>query len=101
MVSRRLSLYPPFSRCTPAEETAMKHEDLRINGERLRQSLEEMATIGATPGGGVQRLALSDEDKRARDLLVKWLGELELELTVDAMGNIFGRRPGREDDLAP
>jgi len=79
----------------------MKHEDLRINGERLRQSLEEMATIGATPGGGVQRLALSDEDKRARDLLVKWLGELELELTVDAMGNIFGRRPGREDDLAP
>jgi N-carbamoyl-L-amino-acid hydrolase len=79
----------------------MKSEDLRINGERLRQSLEEMARIGATPGSGVQRLALSDEDKRARDLLVKWLEELELEITVDAMGNIFGRRPGREDDLAP
>ncbi len=79
----------------------MKREDLRIDGKRLRQSLEEMAKIGATPGGGVQRLALSDEDKRARDLLVKWLEELELEVTVDAMGNIFGRRPGREDDLAP
>jgi N-carbamoyl-L-amino-acid hydrolase len=79
----------------------MKSEDLRINGERLRQSLEEMARIGATPGGGVQRLALSDEDKRARDLLVKWLEELELQITVDAMGSIFGRRPGREDDLAP
>jgi N-carbamoyl-L-amino-acid hydrolase len=60
-----------------------------------------MASIGATPGGGVKRLALSDEDKRARDLLVRWLEELELEVTVDAMGNIFGRRAGREDDLAP
>ncbi len=46
---------------------------LRINGARLRASLEEMATIGATPAGGVQRLALSDEDKRARDLFVAWL----------------------------
>ena len=79
----------------------MRLEDLRVNGKRLRQSLEEMASIGATPGGGVQRLALSDEDRRARDLLVQWLEELELAVTVDAMGNIFGRRPGREDDLAP
>jgi len=74
-------------------------EDLRVNGERLRQSLEEMARIGATPGGGVQRLALSDEDKQARDLLVKWLEALEV--TIDAMGNIFGRRAGRQGDLAP
>ena len=54
-----------------------------------------MAKIGATPGGGVTRLALSDEDKRARDLFVKWLKELDLEITIDEMGNIFGRRPGR------
>ena len=78
----------------------MRLEDLRIDGRRLRRSLEEMAAIGATLGGGVERLALSDEDRRARDLLVRWLGELELEVTVDAMGNIFGRRPGRNDDLA-
>ncbi len=51
----------------------MDLEGLRINGERLRNSLEEMAKIGATPGGGVQRSALSDEDKTARDLFVKWL----------------------------
>ena len=43
---------------------------LRVNGGRLRASLERMAEIGATPGGGVQRLTLSDEDKQARDLLV-------------------------------
>ena len=79
----------------------MKLEDLRVEGGRLRRSLEEMSAIGATPGGGLHRLALSDEDRRARDLLVGWLEELELEISVDAMGNIFGRRPGRKDGLAP
>ena len=46
----------------------MDLKELRVNGKRLQQSLEEMAKIGATPGGGVQRLTLSDEDKQARDL---------------------------------
>ena len=74
---------------------------LRINGGRLRASLEEMAKIGATPAGGVQRLALSDEDKRARDLLVKWLKEVNLAVSIDEMGSIFGRRKGRNDSLPP
>ena len=60
-----------------------------------------MAQIGATPGGGVQRLTLTDEDKQARDLFVSWLKELDLEITIDEMGNIFGRRPGKNNDLAP
>ena len=79
----------------------MKSKDLRVNGERLRESMDRMATIGATPGGGVHRLALSDEDKEARDLLVRWLNDIELEVTIDEMGNIFGRRPGKNSDLAP
>lgn len=79
----------------------MELKDLRINGERLRQTLEEMAKIGATPGGGVQRLTLSDEDKQARDLLVQWMKEIDLEITIDEMGNIFGQRAGRNNDLAP
>ncbi|MGA2976298.1 MAG: Zn-dependent hydrolase [Spirochaetia bacterium] len=74
---------------------------LRINGGRLRASLEEMAKIGATPAGGVQRLALSDEDRRARDLFVKWLKEIDLVVTIDEMGSIFGRRKGRNDSLPP
>jgi N-carbamoyl-L-amino-acid hydrolase len=74
---------------------------LRVNGARLQHTLEEMAKIGATPAGGVQRLALSDEDKQARDLLVSWLREIDCEITVDAMGNIFGRYPGKNRDLAP
>ena len=79
----------------------MDTQKLRVNGKRLRSTLEEMAKIGGTPGGGVTRLALSDEDKRARDLFVKWLKELDLEITVDEMGNIFGRRPGKNNDLPP
>ena len=75
----------------------MKLDDLRVDGDRLRRSLEEMARIGATSGGGVQRLALSNEDMRARDLLVDWLEQLELDVTIDGMGNIFGRRAGREE----
>ncbi len=79
----------------------MDLKDLRINGKRLQASLEEMAKIGATPGGGVHRLTLSDEDKRARDLFVRWLKELDLEITIDEMGNIFGKRPGKNNDLEP
>ena len=79
----------------------MDLNQLRVNGKRLRESLEQMAKIGATPGGGVQRLTLSDEDKQARDLFVNWLKELKLEISIDEMGNIFGRRSGKNNDLAP
>ena len=79
----------------------MDIKNLKVNGKRLRSTLEEMAKIGATPGGGVQRLTLSDEDKTARNLFVKWLKEIDLEVTIDEMGNIFGKRPGRNKDLAP
>jgi N-carbamoyl-L-amino-acid hydrolase len=86
---------------TTSEDGFMDRQDLRVDRQRLRQSLEKMATIGATPGGGVQRLALSDEDKEARDLLVTWMKDLDLDVTVDQMGNIVGRQAGRNDDLAP
>jgi len=79
----------------------MELKDLRINGGRLQGSLEEMAKIGETPGGGVQRLTLTDEDKQARDLFVQWLKELDLEITIDEMGSIFGKRPGKNNDLPP
>jgi len=79
----------------------MDTSKLRVNGARLRASLEEMAKIGATPGGGVQRLTLSDEDRRARDLLVKWLKEIDFSVSIDEMGNIFGRTAGKDDALPP
>ncbi|MBM4332128.1 MAG: Zn-dependent hydrolase [Deltaproteobacteria bacterium] len=79
----------------------MDSKELRVNGERLKITLEKMAEIGTTPAGGVHRLALSDEDKQARDLFVKWLREIDLRVTVDEMGNIFGWRPGKDNDLPP
>jgi N-carbamoyl-L-amino-acid hydrolase len=79
----------------------MDLKDLRVNGKRLRSTLEEMAKIGGTPGGGVHRLTLTDEDKAARDLFVSWLKQLNLQITIDEMGNIFGRRPGKNNDLPP
>ncbi|MGD9363872.1 MAG: Zn-dependent hydrolase, partial [Desulfobacterales bacterium] len=79
----------------------MDLKELRVNGKRLQNTLEEMAKIGATPGGGVQRLTLTDEDKQARDLFISWLNELDLEVTIDEMGNIFGKRPGKNNDLPP
>jgi N-carbamoyl-L-amino-acid hydrolase len=74
---------------------------LRINGKRLWESLMEMARIGGTEKGGVSRLALTEEDRRGRDLFVKWATEAGCSVKVDAMGNIFARRAGRDDSLAP
>jgi N-carbamoyl-L-amino-acid hydrolase len=69
----------------------------RINRERLIERLATFNRIGALPGGGNCRLALSDEDRAGRDLLVRWMGELELAVTIDAIGNIIGVRRGREE----
>ena len=73
---------------------------LRINGARLLQRLNALAEVGAKPDGACCRLALSDEDKAGRDLVCGWMRELGLDVRVDAIGNIFGLRAGRED-LAP
>src|SRR5262245_66097442 len=69
----------------------------RIDLDRLLGRLETFNRIGALPGGGVCRLALSDEDRAGRDLLVRWMQELGLTVTIDAIGNIVGVRSGRED----
>ena len=75
--------------------------NLRINGERLWHSLMEMAKIGATEKGGVCRLALTDLDREGRELFMRWCEEAGCEVSVDRMGNIFARRPGRNPKLPP
>lgn len=77
----------------------MDVKSLRINGARLRYTLEEMAKIGVTAGGGVHRLALSDEDKQARDLFLGWLQEMDVEIKIDEMGNMFAQRAGKNNSL--
>ena len=74
---------------------------LKIDGERLWSRLLDMAEIGATPAGGCNRQALTDDDKRGRDLFCHWAREAGCKIRVDAMGNIFARRAGRKQDAAP
>ena len=72
----------------------------RIDLNRLLGRLDTFNRIGALPGGGNCRLALSDDDRAGRDLLVQWMRELELAVTIDAIGNIIGVRGGREHTAA-
>src|SRR5215831_9997893 len=69
---------------------------LRLDQQRLLGALDELAAIGAIDGGGCARLALSDEDKAGRDLVVGWMKALGLAVQVDAIGNVIGLRAGRE-----
>src|SRR5262249_12073647 len=75
--------------------------NLQVNGERLWASLMELAQIGATPKGGVCRLAASDLDGEARRLFILWCEEAGGTVKVDRIGNIFSRRPGRNPSLPP
>lgn len=67
---------------------------IRVNQQRLWDSLMEMATIGATAYGGSCRLALTDEDVLGRRRFMRWCEEAGCEIRVDPIGNVFARRPG-------
>jgi len=67
---------------------------LKINGTRLWDSLMEMAKIGATPEGGVSRVAVSEEDRLGRDLLRSWATPLVEDYHFDEVGNMFFVRHG-------
>ncbi len=67
-----------------------KHLGLKINFPRLNQRIGALAEISPIDGGGNCRLALTDEDKYGRDLVVSWMRELDLEVSVDVVGNIIG-----------
>jgi len=69
---------------------------ITIDSDRLLASLAEFAAIGATPGGGVTRLAMSEEDCQARDLLRQRMSEAGLAVRIDDLGNITGRRDGSD-----
>ncbi len=70
--------------------------DLRIDADRLLSRLKELGRIGSTGDGGCARLALSDEDREGRDLVVTWMRDLGLDVQVDAVGNVVALREGRE-----
>ncbi len=67
---------------------------LEVNGRRLLQRLWDLAEIGPIPGGGNNRLALTDADKEGRDLVVTWMRDLGLEVSIDTIGNVVATQPG-------
>lgn len=77
-----------------------KYADLRINAARFLNRMQEMARIGATPKGGVCRLAGSPEDAEGRQLLRRWTTELGWQEDVDAIGNQFARMEGTQPEAS-
>ena len=73
---------------------------LHLDERHLLGALDELAVIGAIEGGGCARLALTDEDRAGRDLVVGWMNALGLDVRIDAIGNVIGVRAGQEN-LAP
>ncbi len=76
-------------------------ENLRINGDRLWDSIMEMAKIGPGVAGGNNRQTLTDEDGEGRHLFQKWCEDAGLEMGVDQMGTMFARREGTDPDALP
>ena len=74
--------------------------NLSIDGDRLWNSIMEIAKIGATDKGGSRRLALTDLDREARDVFVAWCEDAGCAVSIDQMGNIFARRPGSDPNAA-
>ena len=82
-------------------ESAAPAANIKVDGDRLWDSLMEMAKIGPGIAGGNNRQALTDEDAEARRLFRSWAEEAGMVMTVDQMGNMFFRHEGEDPDLDP
>jgi beta-ureidopropionase / N-carbamoyl-L-amino-acid hydrolase len=91
----------PFSTSSSEEDW----KSLRGDNDRLGQRLSQLGHIGLRVGPkgekGCGRLALTDLEKEGRDLVVKWMNDLELDVSVDQFGNVVGVYPGSNPELAP
>ena len=80
--------------------TETDFDQLNISLPRLRARLDALAEIGAIDGGGSARLALTDDDRRGRDLVVSWMGDLGLRVEIDEIGNVVGTWPPESTEPA-
>lgn len=75
----------------------MEQQKMKINGDRLQQTLEQFADFGRTEFNGVTRLSLTDEDRQVRDYFRDCCEELGMSVAVDDIGNMYATLPGIED----
>jgi N-carbamoyl-L-amino-acid hydrolase len=80
---------------------AKPSDNLRINGDRLWDTIHEIAKIGPGIAGGSNRQTLTDDDAKGRDLFKSWCDAAGLTMGIDQMGTMFARREGAEPDLDP
>ena len=80
---------------------SLSGKNIRINGERLWDSLMDMAEIGPGVAGGNNRQTLTDADAKGRELFQKWCVSAGCSMGVDSMGNMFATRPGADPEALP
>ncbi|NDH73941.1 MAG: Zn-dependent hydrolase [Rhodobacteraceae bacterium] len=80
---------------------SLSGKNIRINGERLWDSLMDMAEIGPGVAGGNNRQTLTDDDAKGRELFQKWCVSAGCSMGVDSMGNMFATRPGADPEALP
>ena len=73
----------------------------RVNGERVNGWLKELSRFGANPDGGVSRVGFSDFDVEGRTWIIPVMRAAGLEVAIDPVGNIIGKRPGADPGLLP
>ena len=76
-------------------------DNLRINGDRLWETIHEIAKIGPGVRGGNNRQALTDADGEGRRLFQRWCEDAGMTVRVDEMGTMFARREGTDPSLPP
>jgi beta-ureidopropionase / N-carbamoyl-L-amino-acid hydrolase len=102
MITRRqFNLNLLGAACVGAIGAGPRQVTARVNGRRLNAHLSALAEFGKNPQGGVSRLAYSDADRQGRDYVSQLMRDARLDLTIDAAGNMTGRRAGSETSLPP
>ena len=74
---------------------------IRVNGKRIMEHILALAEFGKNPQGGASRVAYSDADKQGREYVLGLLRDAKLDVTIDAAGNLVGRRAGSANILKP
>ena len=74
---------------------------LRVDGARINAHLTALSEFGKNPQGGVSRVAYTEFDRQARQVVMEWMRAARLEVSVDTAANLVGRRPGSDPSLKP
>lgn len=90
-----------LSLCSVTFRHSSAQPQLRVNGDRIMKHIHALAEFGKNPQGGASRVAYSDADKQGREFVLGLLRDAKLDVSVDAAGNLLGRRTGSASDLKP